>query len=151
MKENAFNDLVPTRGRAAKVRHRREVFWQVTIPFILGLAVLLGAAGLTAGSAWTGSAPGVYRDVALIWVLLLTMVSALIPFAVLIGLAYGVIRLIVLLPGWMYKIQRFVLKVEEAASRISRAVTAPMIRVNAFSSGLRQLFKPSGPQRRLPE
>lgn len=151
MKENAFDDLVPTRSRAAEVRHRREVFWQVTIPLILGLAVLLAAAGLTAGSAWTGSSPGVYREVALIWVLLLTMISSLIPFAVLIGLAYGVIRLIGLLPGWMYKIQRFVLKVEEAASRISQAVTAPMIRINAFSSGLRQLFKRSGPQRRLPE
>ena len=151
MKETIFDDLIPRRHPAAARKHRREVFWQITLPLILVLVVMLTAAGLTAGSAWTGAPPALWRDLALIWILLLSMVFALVPMAVLFGLAYGIFRLIGVLPGWTFKIQRFAARVAETAAGISRVVTTPLIRVNAFSSGLRQLFRrgPKSPPHKL--
>jgi hypothetical protein len=138
--EKAFDDLVPSRNRAAGDLHRRQVRWQITIPMVLFGLIVITVGGFLIASAGIGSPTGLWRDVALIWILLLSMLAALVPLALLAGLAYGIIRLIEMIPEWTFKLQRLVGKVADAVAGLSRAVSAPLIRINAVSAGLRQLL-----------
>jgi hypothetical protein len=138
--EKAFDDLVPSRNRAAADLHRRQVRWQITIPMVLFGLIVITVGGYLIASAGIGSPTGLWRDVALIWLLVLSMLAALIPLALLAGLTYGLIRLIGILPEWTYKLQRLVEQAADAAAGLSRVVSAPLIRINAFSAGLRQLL-----------
>jgi len=152
--EKPFDDLVPSRNRAAGELHRREVRWQVTIPMVLFGLILITVGGFLIASAGIGTPTGLWRDVALIWMLVLSMLAALVPLALLAGLTYGLIRLIGILPEWTFKLQRLVEQVADAAAGLSRAVSAPLIRINAVSAGLRQLLMKGTyrkPVKRIPD
>lgn len=140
MKAPSFEDLAPTRNRAAAARHRRETRAQITAPVVLFALVLLGLGGFLSVSAVGGSPSGPWRDLALIWLLLLSMLAALIPFAILAAIAYGLIRLIALLPEWTYRLQRLVDRVAGAAAAFSRSITAPAVRIGSLTAGLRELI-----------
>lgn len=140
MNDNSFEDLVPTRNRRARQIHRREVWWQISLPLILFGLAFLAAGGVLIGSAAGGSPTGPLRDVSLVWVLLLGMIAALIPFALLAALTYAVIRLIAMLPGWTFKLQQLLSRISEAAAALSEAVSKPFIQINAITAGLRRFF-----------
>jgi hypothetical protein len=140
VKERPFNDLVPTRNRAARQNHRREVLLQITLPLALIFVVVVAAGVVAAGSVLPGSSPALLRDLSVIWLLFLTLLVSLVPLVLLIGLVYGVVRLIGMLPGWFFQVQRILERVAEAAATISRAVTDPINRLNSLTTGLRRLL-----------
>ena len=139
MNGKSFDDLVPSRNRATGARYRRETRWQIAAPVVLFSLILLGVGGVTIGSAAAGTPSGLWRDIALIWVLLLAMAASLIPLAVLAALAYGLIRLIAKLPEWTYKLQRLVERVADGTAAFSRSIAAPVIRIGSLSAGLREM------------
>jgi hypothetical protein len=79
---------------------------------------------------------GTARDIALIFLGLEALVIALVPLAILSGLAYGVYRLHRLAREYLRLAQVHAQQAHEAVERISRAVADPVIRVYAVTRGV---------------
>lgn len=141
MAEKSFEDLIPERNERVHRRHRKEVFWQITFPLILGTLLLLSVCGLTIFAATGDVGVGIWRDISLIWMLGPSILFSLIPLALLAGLAYGVFRLIDVLPGVFYKIQNFLENVSARIMSVSNRMSAPIIRVGGMLAGLRKIKK----------
>ncbi len=139
MADKSFNDLIPARNADVHRRHRKEVFWQITFPMILASLVLLGVCSLTVFIAMGQEGAGLWRDISLIWMISPALILSLIPFAIFAGMAYGIVRLIGVLPGFFFKVQRFLTNLTERIESISNRLASPIIRVGSFLAGLRKL------------
>ncbi|HUF37351.1 MAG TPA: hypothetical protein VMN57_02410 [Anaerolineales bacterium] len=148
MNDERFDDLVPMRNPASREKHRRDVGLQIITPLILVAAVVLLAGGYLAATGWTGSSTGFWRDLAMIWLVILGMILGLVPLALLAGLVVGITRLIRVLPVWTFKLQRFFERAADVTATASRAITGPLIRLGAVTAGLRQLARRGRPRRK---
>ena len=74
---------------------------------------------------------GTARDIALIFLSLEALVIALVPLAIISGLAYGVYKLAQLAREYLRLAQVYVQKAHDYVERASSAVAEPFIRVHA--------------------
>jgi hypothetical protein len=128
------------RNPATQQKHRREVFWQITFPLILGSLLLLSFCGLT---VYTGFNSGVsmWRDVSLIWLIAPALILSLIVLGIVGALAYGVIWLVQNLPGYFFQIQKFFKQIAERSYQISDKMLQPLVGFRSKIAGLQAVFK----------
>ena len=117
-------------------KHRRETFWQITFPFILGLLLVLGLAGWVIATAVQGGSVGQPADTALIFLILPTLVMALIPLVILAGLAYGVIWLNQHLSPYMRQAQEAMLMVRDGVRNGADRIVEPILRFKSAVAAL---------------
>jgi EamA domain-containing membrane protein RarD len=122
----------PERNPNTHKVHRREVAWQITLPFILGLLIILGLAVWTIISTARGGSVSQEADTSLIFLLIPTMVMSLVPLAIFAGLAYGVIMLNKALPQYSYKAQQAMTKVRIAIRTGADKLVDPIIRFKSI-------------------
>lgn len=77
---------------------------------------------------------GTARDIALIFLSLEALVIALVPLAILSGLAYGVYKLAQLARTYLQLAQVYAQKAYDYVEQASTAVAEPFIRVHAAAS-----------------
>lgn len=134
-----MNDFRPAKLRERNplthARHRREVFWQITLPLLLGLVLFVGVSVLSA----LGNSGEVSRgaDVALIWLILPLLVVGLIFLVVLAGLTYGLVFLIRGIPGYARQAQDLVALVADKTRQLGDAAVEPIYRLESFMAGVR--------------
>ncbi len=118
--------------------HRHEVLWQITVPLLLGVLVILALMALTIVSAVRGlSLVDRWADISLIW-LILPMLFVTLLFALITGaIAYGIIKLIGVLPRYTLRGQGLVGILGARVHQISDAVAAPFIKVDSFGASLK--------------
>jgi hypothetical protein len=137
MRENETT-LVPTRNLETQAAHRREVFWQITIPFIVGIILLLVGAVF---ASLSGAAPAsLWADVALIWLILPMLVVLLIFTAITGGLVYLVIKLNQGLPGLAYKAQNLVRMVQQKLTTGANLAVKPVLKVEGMRAMVKAIF-----------
>lgn len=78
---------------------------------------------------------GTARDIALIFLSLEALIIALVPLAILSGLAYGVYKLAQVARVYLQLAQVYAQKLHDYVERASSAVAEPFIRVNAAVQG----------------
>ncbi len=129
------------RNPVTREAHRRQVLWQISLPFGVGILLILALAGLTVLSALGGGA-GVSRwaDISLIWLILPMIVFTLILLAIVAGLVYLIVKLISVLPGSAFKVQELMASWQEKIRSASDKAAQPVIRVGGFWAGVRKLF-----------
>jgi hypothetical protein len=130
--------LLQERNPKTEAAHRTEVLWQVTVPLVLGVILILVLAVLTtiAGSGTVD----VLGDIATIWLILPLFVILLVFAAIFGGLAYLVIRLNQALPRLAFKAHHFVKGVQDKLTRAADTVVKPVIKVEGWRATLRALF-----------
>ena len=125
----------PARNLQTQASHRRETFWQVTFPFLILLLVFLL---LVIGVSWAavnGSAEvSRWADVALIWQLPLPIIFSLICLVANIGMAFGLIKLIGVLPGFFYKGHNYLLLIQNKVNQISDQIVEPVLRTSSLQA-----------------
>lgn len=125
------------RNPLTQQRHRRELFWQVTLPLslaglvLLALAVLSGLASSAQASVWA--------DISLIWLIIPMLALCLFAFLGVVSLAYGVIRLIAVLPYYAQKIQDFFRLVSVRVAHLCDLLSKPVLRVQSLNASVRRL------------
>jgi hypothetical protein len=130
------------RNPRTRAAHRREVFWQIAIPFtigviiIIGLAVGLGLLGVGSTSRWS--------DISMIWLLLPLLVLALIPIALLMGMIYGLMRVLQALPVYAFQAQNAVAQLAAGVRRVADQSVEPFLRVKSGLASLKALRRPRG-------
>jgi len=133
---------LPTRNPVTHAAHRREVFWQITFPFLIALIILLG---LVAGVIFAGytNAGDVSRwaDVSIMWLLLPVLVIAIILFLILSGVVYLITKLLAVLPGYARLVQDFFVLVQVRVKSISDKLVEPILKLHSFKAGADALRK----------
>ncbi|HIE57749.1 MAG TPA: hypothetical protein EYP88_05915 [Anaerolineales bacterium] len=133
----------PERERNARTweAHRRDVFWQITIPLVIILLVILGLMVLTVVAA-TGSGPTAQAgDAALIFLIIPLMAMALISLILFSGIAYGLIRLNRALPFYTKPVQDTLYMVRDRINHGADKVTKPFLKVHGLIASAKAIRK----------
>lgn len=127
------------RNPATHKAHQKEVLWQITVPLILGLLVLLALCVLAAiGPAGVASR---WADVSLIWLILPMFILLFILIAIFGGTAFGVIKLIGALPVYARKVQDIFVTIGAIVRQYSDKAVEPILRTQGFMASLRRLLR----------
>ena len=137
--------IPPPRNPVTHAAHKREVFWQITLPLLVIIFLCAGMSGLVIWSAAVSN-PNVSRwaDVSFIWLTPPVIFGLLITLLLVGGLAYGIIKLVQVLPPYARLAQDFFVKVLAKTRQISDQLAAPVIRTKGSTAGARELRKQIG-------
>lgn len=119
-------DLWRPRNPITHRRIRREVFWQITLPIVVTLVLVIVFSVLS----WLlpPASAGLWADISLIWLITPTLVMVLIMAVITAAGAYAVIRLIDILPPAFFKAQTFFRRVNHKVDHISDQAARPIVR-----------------------
>ena len=126
----------PERNPSTHKAHRREVGWQIVFPLTCGSIILLGLAIWTVVGTVQGGNVSQPADTSLIFLLIPTMILALIPLALLAGLAYGIIAFNKMLPQYFFKAQGALRKVQDGVRIGADKLVEPVIRIESMIAAL---------------
>ena len=127
-------DPLQPRNMSTYLRHRKEVFWQITIPLVIGVVFVLLLAVLTillpAGKAST------WADISIIWLITPMLIFGLIFGVILAALIYLVVRLIQELPFIAFRVQNGLRLTGMRLRKVDNAAVEPFLRWAAFRASL---------------
>jgi hypothetical protein len=126
---------LPERNPVTHRSHRKQVFWQITVPLIIGVVILLALGFLT---AWRTAPEPVRRwaDVSLIWLILPMLVMLLLGTVIVGALAFVVIKIIQKLPAAMLRVQSAIASVGAAVRKLGDKLAGPFIRIRSLLAAL---------------
>jgi hypothetical protein len=125
-------DLIPERNPLVHDEHRRDTFRQIYLPLIIGIVlVLIVVAAIIILAAHSLSNLNRWASVSIIWMILPTMLIALILLIVALGLLFGVTRLLGILPGYSKIVQSYFSQAEGVVSHISDKTVEPFLRLRS--------------------
>jgi hypothetical protein len=128
----------PKRERIAR-KTRRQIWLQIYLPLGIGVLILTGlviwvlVAGFGKVSAWA--------DIGLVLILIPAFVVGLLILAALIGMTYGLFRLLDILPDPIYKVHSSVERVGEVMSRGADLVAWPMVTLLKVGAALKAFWR----------
>jgi hypothetical protein len=135
----ALSSEKPTRNLQTEALHRHEVFWQITVPLVVGGAIF--AALVILAIVAEASHASQWADVALIWLLILPLVLTLLVFLLLAILVYGLWKLLVALPGKMFLLQNFFKQAQAVVKTIGDKLVEPFLKAHSASTGVRVFWR----------
>ncbi len=126
------------RNPKTHAQHRKEVFWQITLPLLVGILLVLAAIAAIIFSA-VQPVTGVERwaDVSLMWVILPSLLFALIILVIVVGLVVAFTYLLRLLPRYTLKVQHYFEIAQAKVEQITDKIAEPFIEVRGGWAGLR--------------
>ncbi len=133
-------EQLPERNPITHAIHKREVFWQITLPFILAVIIFLAACVLIIFVSQPAS-NRLFSDISLIWLILLAFIPTLLLIAIVGGLAYLVIRLIGILPKYARKVQDIFNLIQTKVHQGSDAASKPFITIQGLISGIKSQLR----------
>jgi hypothetical protein len=129
---------VPERNLHTQAAHRREVLWQITIPFIFVTILLLAVAVF---ASLSGPAPAsLFGDIALIWLILPLLVVLLVFTGILTGLVYLLVKANQALPGAAFKAQNLVIVVKDKLTTAADMAAKPVFKVEGIRATLKAII-----------
>lgn len=136
---------IPSESREAKHNlttrqtHRREAFWQITLPFIIGTLLLVGLSVVVSLGAM--GEVRTWGNMSIIWLIFLTFLPGLLFLVILIALVYGVNKISQHLPGIAFRAQNKISMIEKQVTRSADKAVEPIMKVEAARAGLKSIFR----------
>ena len=131
--------LLPERNPKTHALHRREVFWQIMLPLLIGILFVLAAiAAIVFFATQPASELGRWADVSLIWLILPSLFIALIILIILIGFVYAITLLLRLTPRYARIVQLYFEIGKARISQVSNLAIEPILRIRSLSAVLRR-------------
>ena len=143
MKQQMTHNTLSQNKSPSYRQHRRQRFWQILLPLILGSLFALAVAVLmvmTIAGATTGLNASQGADAALIWIIIPLMLAAFLFTVILIGMIYGIAKLLNILPGYTMLVQHYV---AWAAAKIQlglKQAPAPIVNLESIGAGVSAFF-----------
>ncbi len=130
------------RNPLTHLAHRREVFWQITAPLVVGGLVILAAAGgvVWAGASGAGDLPG-WADISTVWLIVPAMFFSLVFLVLLLGIIYGVTWLLGRLPGWFLQVQDIFLLIKFRLLTLNDKAVEPVLRTRQSQAAVQALLR----------
>ncbi len=122
--------------------HRRQVFWQIWLPLILTVIVVLAAAVMAVLSTGSGRpTTGQYAAISTIWLILPLIPAGVIFLLLTTGMVYLTTRALRIIPVYsrlaQIYVQIFGVRVGNLLDRFAR----PVIQYGGRSAGWKELWK----------
>jgi hypothetical protein len=137
-----MNTAQPQRNPETHAAYKRSVLRQVTLPAIIGLLILIGAASFVIYAGASGNAEvSRWADISLIWVLLPCTLFALLILLFLLALTIGLTRLLSILPTYTYRLQLLIFRIQARIERGTNMVAAPIVKLNSLLASTRKLLR----------
>jgi len=129
---------LPEPNPITMARHHREVLRQITIPFVIGLAVFLVVAAL----AWlaTASKAAIWANISTVFLVILLFVMFFIITAISAALAVLAYQLVKLLPPYTRRVQDYSELATYYAQVYSDKTIAPIVKTQATSASVRAFW-----------
>jgi len=135
------------RNPLTHAKHRRETFWQITLPFILCVLLIVGLAVFTIVMGIVQSqVRTTWSDIAIIWLILPGLGLVLLVAVFLAVVAYGVGQLLGILPGYARQVQNFFYLVQTRCKRVADQVVEPVIKISEAVGAMQSLWKKNQPE-----
>jgi len=118
-------------------KHRREVFWQITLPSTIVIFILVVLAWLF----WNAQ-PGVqskWADISVIMLIIPMLLVALITVVIQAASIYGLVRLIQMLPVYSFRGFNLLIMIGWKADRIEDRIVRPFLEVRAIKASVQTL------------
>jgi hypothetical protein len=135
-------DALPAQDRNREKitrKTKRHIWLQIYLPMILGVIILAGL-GIWVVLEGFGTA-SVWADVGLVLIIIPTFIIGLLVFAALIGITYGLFRLIGILPDPFDKVYMTIERVREVTSQGADLAVKPVITVQKTGAALKAVWK----------
>lgn len=108
--------------------HRRQVWTQILLPVIFAILVFILVIALISIATFRENGNvSRWAAISTIWLVIPVMIAGLVLAVVLSALIYLLARLTQLIPPYSYQAQRFALRVEGTAKRITGMVRKPVL------------------------
>lgn len=133
------NSLPAERNAVTQEIHRRQVLWQIRLPLVLlavifiTLLVLISLSSAGYQSRWA--------DISLIWCLCPNLIVLLLCLGMFGALSFGMFRLQRVLPGKMFSLQKFSLRIRDGVQKATDMAVEPVLKVQGAQAGRKALFK----------
>lgn len=129
---------LPEPNPITMARHHREVLRQITVPFVIGLAVFL----LVVGLAWlaTASKAAIWANISTMFLIILLFFMFFIFTAVSAALAVLAQQLVKLLPPYTHRVQDYSELATYYAQVYSDKTVAPIVKAQATSASMRAFW-----------
>ncbi|MFZ2095707.1 MAG: hypothetical protein WAV05_03630 [Anaerolineales bacterium] len=126
------------RNPRTHAEHRREVFWQITLPLVIGMLLVLAAVVvIIISTVQPVTDVGRWADVSLMWLILPSLFLAFILLAILIGLIVLISYLLRLIPRYALIVQLYIEQAKGKISQIFNLSVEPILRVEAIWAAVR--------------
>jgi K+-sensing histidine kinase KdpD len=138
--------VLPEPNPITMARHHREVLRQITVPFVIGLAVFLVVVLL----AWlaTGDQASVWADISTMFLVSVLFLMFLIITALAAALGALTYQLVRLLPPYTRRVQDYSELATYYAQVYSDKTIAPIVKTQATSASVRAFWNALFPRRR---
>ena len=128
----------PEPNPVTRRKHQRESLWQITIPMVLGvLIVLILAVLVTTGTDFQVSKGA---DVAAIWLISPMLIVLLLFLVITAASIYGLVLLLQVLPIYSRQALDFLISVGIQVRRASDKAVEPFIRSQSIQASIRGFF-----------
>jgi cytochrome c biogenesis factor len=118
--------------------HKRQLAWQILVPFFVFTVIILVAAILVATGA---TVTRTWADISTIWMIAPMLVFALLFMAVLGFLIYGFARLLQVTPRYTGKAQDFFALLSQWARTIADGAAKPFVWFQQAGAVLKSIFR----------
>jgi hypothetical protein len=128
---------LPKRNPVTHQKHRQEVFWQITIPLLVGgiLIVVPMCLVVLAGITGTGRLDKL-ASFSLIWLILIAMVLTLFALIAIAALGYLITMMVKTIPPYARQAQDTFTLIKLRVRGVSDKTVEPFLRYHSFSASL---------------
>jgi sterol desaturase/sphingolipid hydroxylase (fatty acid hydroxylase superfamily) len=133
--------MTPQEKFSPSEQHRRQMFWQVWVPLIASLVIVLTLAILSIFGAVVGSSQVErWGNLSAAWVIAPLLFVGIIFMAIAFGCVYGMSKLLGHMPEWMLKAQLFFVRIALIIRRAADTTTLPVMKVHGYQASTHYLW-----------
>lgn len=127
--------VLPERNPKTHKAHNREVFYQITLPMVVGIVAALFLAVLTTQA--TASTVSTWADISLIIMIIPTMIVALLFLVLTAGTIYLMIKLLPLVPPYARFAQEWFAYISFRVRFGADKSVEPFLRIHSVAASVR--------------
>ena len=122
--------------------HRRQMTWQVWVPLIASILIVLALLTLTVIGAFGGSSEVArWSNISAIWIIAPLLLVGLIFFALAAAMVFGMAKLLNKVPDWMLRLQLLMEQLTLAFRRMADASTMPVMVTSGYKARAAALWQ----------
>jgi hypothetical protein len=124
---------LPERNPITYAVHRREVLWQIMVPFLVALFMILMLVILVILAAVKDVGDiSRWADVSLIWIITPSMIISFFGLIFLVGSVYLITKLLAVLPSYARLSQDFLVLVQVRTRQLSDKAVEPFLKIHSL-------------------
>ncbi|MCP4139508.1 MAG: hypothetical protein GY755_04310 [Chloroflexi bacterium] len=128
----------PYKKKASYQAHRRDFIWQILLPMLLVLVLVVIASVFTAMRP--SATASLWADISTIWLLIPLLIFALITLVILAGLIYGMAKLLDITPFYTQKLYALICLLTEKIKNAADSSAKPIFFVEELSASIKSIF-----------